>query len=140
MAFSPEAPLFAPAFNIAPVAMAFVPKPMISTSSPNASRRRLMITAPIPPPCPSITVIKLFFFSIVGQIKKPLFSSSFVRSLTFVANFYINGMKEFVNKYFGLRAKIFFNGVYNTLRHLFLELTPVEKTFLFSIRNVSHLD
>jgi len=73
IAFSPEAPLFAPAFNMAPVAMAFVPRPMTSTSSPKASLSRLMITLPIPPPWPSITAIDLLSLLGIGRTvqKKP---------------------------------------------------------------------
>jgi hypothetical protein len=51
----------------------------------------------MPPPCPSITAIDFFFFSILNKTKKPhpclkqAGVPSFQKGLTFVANFFING-------------------------------------------------
>src|SRR4030065_1757066 len=53
----------------------------------------------MPPPCPSITAIDFFFFSILTKIKKPLMAPPFWRRFTFVAEFYINGMSQFVKHY-----------------------------------------
>ena len=52
---SPEAPRLALALSICAVAIALVPKAMISTDSSHWALSRLITALPIPPPCPSIT-------------------------------------------------------------------------------------
>lgn len=57
--FPPLAPLLASALSICAVAIAFVPNATSSINSPNSAFRYSMRVAPIPPPCPSITQIRL---------------------------------------------------------------------------------
>jgi acyl phosphate:glycerol-3-phosphate acyltransferase len=84
IAFSPVAPRFAPAFIIFVVAAEFVPRASIVKSMVMASLRDLMMTAPIPPPCPSMIISFMFTFrqredsssgpvtALCSPIKKPL--------------------------------------------------------------------
>ena len=58
MAFSPVAPRFALAFSIWVVAIALVPRAIISMVSPKVSLSLLIIVLPIPPPWPSMTQIR----------------------------------------------------------------------------------